>query len=83
MYFTKVVSFLYVDDGCFLNPSSKYTERAIFDLMDSKKSLCKFDLEDHGVISFHLGINFTDTKYGNFKLTQTHLIDQVIVEIGL
>ena len=40
-----------------------------------------FDLEDHLDILDYLGIRFTETKYGNLKLTKPQLIDHIIEEV--
>ena len=61
----------------------KYVERDIADLNDMENCQYKFDLEDPGDISCYLGINFARKKDGNIKLTQTHIISQIIYKVGV
>jgi hypothetical protein len=84
VYYRKDVMFLcYVDDGIFVSPSSKSVDQAIRDLSNPKKAKARFVIEDQGDISDYLGINFEKLPDGKFKLSQPHLIDQIIEEVGL
>ena len=67
---------LYVDDGIlFMKDESKF--ESTFALLASK-----FDIEDKGDVEQFLGIKFTRAK-DEFHVTQTHLIDQIIKDVGL
>ena len=67
----------YVDDRLFFRPVLKSVERAIPESMDTKKREYYFVLENRGDILNDLVFNFAATKYGNFKLTETQLIDHI------
>ena len=64
---------VYVDDGIFVSTSDEAIGKAIQDLKDQK-----LDLEDQGDIKDYLGINVTELDNGKIKLSQPHIIDQII-----
>ena len=68
LYWSEFIFFLYVDDVCFLIPSSKYVERDISDLRESKKYQFNFGLKDLVDILDYLGINFVNAKMSTSNL---------------
>ena len=82
-YRGKCIFLCYVDDGIFIHPDPKEIDRAIADLQDLKKAKSRFILEDQGDIKDYLGINFEYTSNGDIKLTQPHLIQQIIEEVDI
>ena len=77
-YRNHVMFFFYVDDGIFISKHPQDVEAAIADLRHTG-----LDLEDRGSIADYLGINFRHKKDGSIFMSQPHLIDQLIRDIGL
>jgi Reverse transcriptase (RNA-dependent DNA polymerase) len=42
-----------------------------------------FEIKDLGEVSLYLGIQITRDSHGNFMLSQTNKIQQIVVEFGL
>ena len=82
-YRGKCIFLCYVDDGIFIHPDPKEIDQAIADLSDPTKAKAKFVIEDQGDIKDYLGINFEYMENGNIKLTQPHLINQIISEVKI
>lgn len=77
LFYSKDVLFMvYVDDGIIYSKS----EKAIDELVTNLGKL--FDVEDKGDVNNYLGIHFSRVDDG-FHLTQSHLIDQLVEDIGL
>ena len=53
----------------------------IIELNDAEKQKWNFDLDYHGDKQGYIGINCLKIKYGNLKLTQQKLINQIISEV--
>jgi len=70
-------------DGIFAGPSLKKINEAIEDLGDIRKARNRCVLEDQGDIKDYLGINFEYLPDGKIKLSQPHLIAQIVKEVGL
>ena len=68
----KVIFICYVDDGIFASPDNKAIDKAISELKE------RFDIEDQGDITDYLGVNVERLDDGRIKLSQPHLIDQII-----
>ena len=84
VYFRKdVIFFFYVDDGIFLSPNQGSINKAMADLMNTKKAKQKFKVDDQGDISYYLGINFDQLPDGSLKLWQPHLIQQILEELNI
>jgi hypothetical protein len=84
VYYRDNVIFLnYVDDGIFACADEKKIDKAIKDLSDPLKAKASFVIEDQGNIADYLGINFEKITETKIKLTQPHLIDQIIKEVQL
>jgi uncharacterized protein YajQ (UPF0234 family) len=73
-----VIFIVYVDDGIFASPSQKAINQAIKELKDL------FDMEDQGSISTnYLEVNVEHLPNGDIKLSQLHLIDQIIDDVHI
>jgi hypothetical protein len=72
-----VIFIVYVDDGIFASPSQKAIDQAIKELKQ------RFDMEDQGSITNYLGVNVQHLPNGAIKLSQPHLIDQIIDEVHI
>ena len=84
VWFKKDVIFaFYVDDGIFWCKDEKKINQAIKDLQNKDKAKKSLVLEDQGDITDYLGLNFEVRKDGSIKMSQPHLIDQVIDEVKL
>jgi hypothetical protein len=73
----------YVDDGIFAGPNKDDIDKAIQDLTNPTKAKATFNIEDQGNIADYLGINFETRENGLIKVSQPHLIDQIIKEVNL
>jgi hypothetical protein len=78
-----VIFLCYVDDGIFACPDPKEIDKAIKELSDPTKAKAKFIIEDQGNIADYLGINFERLTNGKIKMSQPHLIDQIIQEVNI
>jgi hypothetical protein len=65
---------VYNHDGIFASPNNKEVDKAINDM----KTL--FNIDDQGNIKDYLSINVEKLPNGDIKLTQPHLIIQIITE---
>ncbi len=74
VFFHSVVIFVYNHDGIFASPNNKEVDKAINDM----KTL--FNIDDQGNIKDYLSINVEKLPNGDIKLTQPHLIIQIITE---
>jgi hypothetical protein len=63
---------VYVEDGIIAGPSEKDIKQVIIDLQAT------FDVSDKGDLTDYLGVNIETREDGTFKLSQPHLIDQII-----
>jgi hypothetical protein len=72
-----VIFIVYTDDGIFASPDSKEVDKAINDM----KTL--FNIDDQGDLKDYLGVNVEKLPNGDIKLTQPHLINQIITELKL
>ena len=67
-----------MDDGIFFHPNKHVVDEAIAELKESD-----LDLEDQGNLSDYLGIHFEFLQSGDIQMTQPHLINQIIANLGL
>ena len=74
----KTIFVFCVDDGVFAGPSQSEIDKAI---KQSDQAGC--DIEDKGAINDYLGVNFEYSPDGRIKLTQPHLIDQILSEVHI
>eukprot|EP00957_Ditylum_brightwellii_P209041 15359992-Ditylum_brightwellii.AAC.1 len=70
-----VIFMFYVDDGIFVGPIQADINQAIADLRGRS-----FEIEEKGTITDYLGINFEWLPDGRLKMSQPHLIQQIIDE---
>ena len=61
-----------MDDGIFASPSDTEIDQAITEIG------LKFDIEDQGTLNEYIGVNIQSLPNGKVKLSQHHLIDQII-----
>ena len=80
-YRGNVMFVCYVDDGIFASPDNAAIDEAIADLSDPAKAKRTFKIDDQGDIQDYLGINFEYLANGKVKLSQPHLIDQIIKQV--
>jgi hypothetical protein len=73
VYYCKGMLFLvYVNDGIIAGPDPQAIEQIIIDLKT------KFKVSDEGDLTDYLGVNIEKQEDGTIKLSQPHLIDQII-----
>jgi hypothetical protein len=63
---------VYVDDGIIAGPDPQAIEQIIKDLQT------RFKVSDEGDLMDYLGVNIKKREDGTIKLSQPHLIDQII-----
>jgi hypothetical protein len=66
-----MIFLVYVDDGIIVGPSEKDVKQVI-DLQAT------FDVRNEGNLTDYLGVNIETREDETFKLSQPHLIDQII-----
>ena len=67
---------IYTDDGIFCGPDKDEIETCMEDLGKH------FDITDEGDIDEYLGVKVTRLQDGTISLTQPHLIDSIIADLG-
>ena len=67
---------IYTYDGIFCGPDEAEIENCLKDLSS------KFDITDEGDINEYLGVKVTCQDDGSITLTQPHLIDSIIADLG-
>jgi hypothetical protein len=73
VYYRKGIIFLvYVDDGIIAGASKEDIDQVIIDLQTL------FNVSDEGDLTDYLGVNIETRDDGTIKLSQPHLIDQII-----
>ena len=77
-YRGKTMYVLYTDDSLLAGPDMDEIDQIVKDL---KKA--KLDITDEGDIQDFLGVNISMKKDGTIHLTQPHLVDQIISDLGL
>jgi hypothetical protein len=87
-YKGNVVLLVYVDDGIFLAPNQDLidTEIALIlkDFIDPKtgKLYRGLNITDEGDLSDYLGVKIERLPNGTIKLSQPHLIQQIMTTLG-
>jgi hypothetical protein len=76
-YRQNVLFIVYVDDGIFASPSEAAIQEAIEQLKQT------FDIEDQGSITDYIGVNVERLPNGSLKLSQPHLIDEIIRDTNI
>ena len=77
LYRCKVIFIIYMDDGIFTSPRDKAIERAITEIGS------KFDIEDLETLDDYIGLNIKSLPDGKIKISQPHLIDQIVQDTNL
>ncbi|KAI2507111.1 G-protein coupled peptide receptor [Fragilaria crotonensis] len=67
---------IYTDDGIFCGPDDAEIAVCLKDLSS------RFDITDEGDIDEYLGVKVTREDDGTITLTQPHLIDSIIADLG-
>jgi hypothetical protein len=75
-YHDGTVFLVYVDDGITAGPSKEAINQVITDLQTL------FKVSDKGDLTDYLGVNIERRDDGSIKLTQPHLIDQIIEDVN-
>ena len=70
------VFMVYTDDGIFCGPNEEEIATCMSDLGK------RFDITDEGDIDEYLGVKVTRAPDGSITLTQPHLIDSIIADLG-
>ena len=74
----KTIYVLYTDDSLIAGPDKNEIEQIIQDIRNAK-----LNITDEGDIRDFLGINIEMTEDGSVKLTQPHLIDQILNDLKM
>ena len=77
LYFNKSVLLIYTDDTILMGPDENELTHIVTLLRT------KFDLEVEGTLCDYLGINIKKTESGALELTQPHLIQSLLEDLGL
>jgi hypothetical protein len=79
VYYRDSTIFLcYVDDTILIDPSDKAIDNIIQELKDQK-----FNVTDEGQIEDYLGVRIEKLKDGRIKMSQPHLIQQILQDLNL
>ena len=81
-YKGSTVSLLYVDDGIFLGPDADEISSLIASLKKDPKCRMSYDIPDEGTLSDYLGVKINHLEGGQMSLSQPHLIEQILDDLG-
>ena len=86
-YRGNVVLLVYVDDGIFIGPNQKDIQIAFDDMANDYTDANgvihkKFIMTDEGELSDYLGVKIEQLSNGTIKLSQPHLIQQILDDLG-
>jgi hypothetical protein len=76
------VFLLYVDDGIFAGPSDTEIDDLIKSLRDDPNCTTQYNVTDEGTIDDYLGVKVQRLADGRITLTQPHLIQQILDDLG-
>lgn len=76
-YRGKTIFLVYTDDAIIIAPDDSEIDQCIADLSTL------FSVDDQGTIEDYLGVQVTRLSNGSFKLSQPHLIDSILRDLGL
>eukprot|EP00978_Attheya_sp_CCMP212_P034334 scaffold143320_cov71-Attheya_sp.AAC.1 len=82
-YRGKLILMIYVDDCIHMSPDNQDIDDVIAILQESVGGTRPFNITDEGDISDYLGVKVEKLADGTMTLTQPHLIDQIISDLGL
>lgn len=77
------VFLLYVDDGIFMGPDSEEITALIASLKGDELYNTKYNITDEGDVDDYLGVKFSVREDGRIELTQPHLIQSILDDLGL
>jgi hypothetical protein len=77
-YRGEIIFMVYVDDGILFCPNMHEIDNGILELRAAS-----YAIEDMGNVIDYLGINFEELAGNKIKLSQPHLIDAILREVGL
>jgi Reverse transcriptase (RNA-dependent DNA polymerase) len=87
-YQGEVALLIYTDDGIFIGPDQMKIQEC-YDLLaqavvtaDGRTSRA-FNITDERTLSDYLGVQVTPLPNGTFKLSQPHLINSILIDLGL
>ncbi|KAI2497267.1 hypothetical protein MHU86_17231 [Fragilaria crotonensis] len=80
-YKGSTVFLIYVDDGIFIGPDSKEIDALISSLKSDASCRTSFDITDEGQFSDYLGVKVDHLEGGQIRLSQPHLIQQIINDL--
>jgi hypothetical protein len=78
----QVALLLYVDDGIFCGPSQKDIDEAYNSLVKPLGDHPAFKMTDEGTLCDYLGVKVDYLDNGTIKLSQPHLIQQILDDLG-
>ena len=81
-YRGNVALMIYTDDGIFCAPNLSDIEKAFKDLTRKHGDYPAFRMTDEGDLSDYLGVKIEQLPNGTIKLTQPHLIKQILADLG-
>jgi hypothetical protein len=74
---------LYVDDGIFAGPDArKEIDALIASLRNDLRYSTQYNITDEGTLDDYLGVKIQQMTDGRFTLTQPHLIQQILDDLG-
>jgi hypothetical protein len=82
-YRGNMILLAYVDDCIIISPNDDDIDEIIAMLKEPTKHTRAFDVTDEGQLSDYLGVKIERRDDGTILLTQPHLIDQIISDLGL
>jgi hypothetical protein len=75
-YKDHTIFMVYTDDGILCGPDQEQIEKCLYELGK------RFEITDEGDIDEYLGVKVTRLPNGQITLTQPHLIDSIIADMG-
>jgi hypothetical protein len=81
-YHGKTVFLLYVDDGIFAGPDADAIDALIKSLQSDPACATQYNITDEGTLDDNLGVKIQQAVDGRFTLTQPHLIQQILDDLG-
>jgi hypothetical protein len=85
-YRGNVAMLIYTDDGIFIGPTSKEIDEVMallkVPVTTTEGKFRAFNLTDEGDLCDYLGVKVEQLKNGCIKLSQPHLIQQIIADLG-
>ena len=79
---SSTVFLLYVDDGIFIGPDAAEIDNLIMSLKRNPLHKTSYDIMDEGNLSEYLGVKIDHLERGRMLLSQSHLIQQILNDLG-